>query len=68
MHPDLEMTIFTKKSVDKELPTESGKYIVYTITPHGNGNIFNCEFHIKENGKHTWSCSNQKVTHWLKSL
>ena len=57
---------FVKINVEKALPTEDGKYIVFTKTKMGNGNIFECRYHNK-NGKPHWGCTNQIVTHWLNS-
>ena len=60
---------FVKIDVEKELPTENGKYIVFTKTGAGNQNIFDTTCNLREKkGKTiaTWSCTNQIVTHWLK--
>jgi len=57
---------FVKVSVDDELPKEDGKYIVFTKTPMGNGNILPCSVHFDKKGKAHWGCNNQIVTHWLK--
>jgi len=58
--------IYTKTSVEDELPKENGKYIVFTNTPFNNQNIFECSFKRTKEGKITWGCNNQIVTHWLK--
>lgn len=58
---------FVKKSVDTELPTEDGKYIVFTKTGMGNVNIIEILFDVKNNKPH-WGCNNQIVTHWLKKI
>lgn len=57
---------YLKVSVKDELPKEEGKYIVFTKTPLGNGNIFACAVHFDKKGKANWGCNNQIVTHWLK--
>ena len=57
---------FVKVSVDDELPKEDGKYIVFTKTPMGNVNIFQCSVHFDKKGRANWGCNNQIVTHWLK--
>ncbi len=49
----------------KRQPTKPGKYIVKTETMLGE-NKFNCRFTINENGKTSWDCSGQIVTHWLE--
>lgn len=61
--------IFEKISVDEELPTEEGKYIVFTKTGFGNINVIEITYHEREKkGKMipVWGCNNQIVTHWLK--
>jgi len=61
--------IFEKISVDEELPTEEGRYIVFTKTPMGNGNTFEITYHEREKKGvkiPVWGCNNQIVTHWLK--
>ena len=60
---------FNKISVKDELPKEDGKYIVFTITPFKNVNVFECSYKRevkKGKEKITWGCNNQIVTHWLK--
>lgn len=57
---------YKKISVDDEIPSE-GKYIVFTRTPFGNVNVFECS--LKFNSKKpSWGCNNQIVTHWLKEV
>ena len=60
---------FDKVSVKDELPKENGKYIVITETnPMKNVNVFQCHFKRSEEGKITWGCNNQIVTHFLKEV
>tara|TARA_R110000803_G_scaffold178414_1_gene240817 strand:+ start:319 stop:519 length:201 start_codon:yes stop_codon:yes gene_type:complete len=58
---------FNKVNAEDELPAKNGKYIVFTKTAHGNGNVFGCSF-TRNGKKTTWGCSNQIVTHWLKQI
>jgi hypothetical protein len=58
---------FAKVSVIDEVPTENGKYIVFTKTGMGNVNVLETTVHIKGKDVH-WTCNNQKVTHWLKQI
>lgn len=67
----MQNTTYVKVSVEDELPTEEGKYIVFTETKLGNGNVLNINLHIREkkgNKTYHWSCTNQVVTHWLKEI
>jgi len=62
---------FEKVSVDDEYPSEEGKYVVFTKTNFGNGNVINITLQIREkDGKsvYSWGCTNQIVTHWLKQI
>lgn len=56
---------YVKISVEDELPTVEGKYIVFTKTGFGNQNVFECAMHIKKGQVH-WICHNQIVKYWLK--
>jgi len=51
-------------SILERLPAKAGKYVVKTETALG-GNKFDCVYKIHENGKTSWDCSGQIVTHWL---
>ena len=62
---------YTKISVQEELPSEDGKYIVFTesTSVFKTINCFRTTFNTRENKgvkKHNWGCTNQIVTHWLK--
>ena len=59
---------FNKISVKDELPKEDGKYIVFTVTPFKNVNVIEISFKRSEEGKITWGCNNQIVTHFLKEV
>ncbi len=58
---------FIKVSVEDEIPTREGKYIVFTKTGFGNEHVFETTVHLKGEVAH-WTCNNQKVTHWLKEI
>lgn len=60
---------YVKVSVEDELPKKEGKYIVFTKTTMGNGNVLNVSYHSREKKGvkiPNWGCTNQIVTHWLK--
>lgn len=60
---------YTVISVEDELPTDDGKYIVFTKTMMGNKNTLEIHFHWQGKGKKRkprWGCTNQVVTHWFK--
>jgi len=62
---------FVKKSIEDELPTEEGRYIVFTVTGFGNKNTFEVSYHEREKKGvklPVWGCNNQIVTHWLKEI
>lgn len=58
---------YTTVDASKELPTENGKYIVFTKTLHGS-NKFETGFTLNEDPKKkgSFNVSGQVVTHWLK--
>jgi len=62
--------IFEKISVEKELPTEDGKYVIFTKSKFlGRVNVLTVNLNLRgKKGKVTanWGCTNQIVTHWLK--
>ncbi len=60
--------MFEKVSVEKEIPKESGKYIVFTKTGYGNENVIKTNFNPKGKAESKWGCNSQTVTHWLKEL
>jgi hypothetical protein len=66
--PTVQGVNFVKVSVKDELPEYDGKYVVFTETSAGSENVFACSFHMKENNKPHWGCSNQIVTYWLKPI
>jgi hypothetical protein len=59
------MTIFVKTPVTKELPSISGKYIVFTESGFGSHFKSEHQFSAKFNGKN-FEVNNQIVTDWLK--
>jgi len=58
---------FSKVSVLDDLPTVSGDYIVFATSMMGNLRVLLCHANVGDSGKVHWSCSNQIVTHWLRS-
>jgi len=64
----LYMQKYIKVSVEKMIPTEEGKYIVFTKTQMGNINVIEVSFHSTVKNDVViphWGCNNQIVTHWL---
>ena len=54
-------------NVKEKIPQIEGKYIVKTITPKGNINRFECDYHLVDD-KPKFRVSNQIITHWLNEI
>lgn len=52
----------------RELPTKEGKYIVETKSMMGNTRRLEASCTINENGKVTWSFTNQTYVKHLKEI
>ena len=61
------MTVFIKVPITEGLPSQPGKYIVFTESTYGKHFKSYNQFSANFNGKH-FEVNNQIVTDWLKEV